>query len=125
MADKKEKGKGLSPTFRVIAALYILYLAFGLIKDFGQVPSNQRVFIGITIVVFIAAPIWFLISAFRDIKDQKAQEEAQRAAESEQLADDEDDEDEDEDEDAVLDVDYEESDDTIDNNEHEEKKIEE
>lgn len=84
MADNKTKNKGLSPMFRIIAAVYILYLSYDLIKDFADIPANQRWFFVITIVIFVAASIWFLLSAYQDIKQQKALEDAEKAAEAAQ-----------------------------------------
>lgn len=84
MAENKTKNKGLSPMFRIIAAVYILYLSYDLIKNFVNIPANQRWFFIITIVIFIAASIWFLLSAYQDIKQQKALEDAEKAAEAAQ-----------------------------------------
>lgn len=42
-------------TLRVVVALYVLYLAYGLIQGFGETTGNDRIFIAIAIIVFIAA----------------------------------------------------------------------
>lgn len=85
MAEKEQRRKGVGSTFRVVAAVYILYLAYGLIKDFEQVPAGQRIFIGVTIVVFIAAPVWILWMVYKESKLQKAADAEERAREAEAL----------------------------------------
>lgn len=42
-------------TLRVVVAVYVLYLAYGLIQGFGETSGNDRIFIAIAIIVFIAA----------------------------------------------------------------------
>lgn len=42
-------------TLRIVVALYVLYLAYGLIQGFGETSGNDRIFIAIAIVIFIAA----------------------------------------------------------------------
>lgn len=42
-------------TLRILVALYVLYLAYGLIKGFGETTGNDRLLIGAAIVVFLAA----------------------------------------------------------------------
>ena len=42
-------------TLRVVVALYVLYLAYGLIQGFGETSGNDRIFIAIAIIIFIAA----------------------------------------------------------------------
>lgn len=41
-------------TLRVVVAAYVLYLAYGLIQGFGDTSGNDRIFIAIAIIVFIA-----------------------------------------------------------------------
>lgn len=41
-------------TLRVVVALYVLYLAYGLIQGFGEASGNDRIFIAIAIIIFIA-----------------------------------------------------------------------
>ena len=53
MSGNKETKAGL--TLRILVAVYILYLAYGLIKGFGETSGNERIFIGAAIVVFLAA----------------------------------------------------------------------
>lgn len=42
-------------TLRVVVALYVLYLAYSLIQGFGETSGNDRIFIAIAIIIFIAA----------------------------------------------------------------------
>lgn len=44
---------GLS--LRILVSAYVLYLAYDLIQGFGDVAGNNRIFIAIAIVVFVAA----------------------------------------------------------------------
>lgn len=85
MAENQRPPRTFNPLLRIIASAYILYLAFGMIQGFAEVPANQKLFIGISIVVFIVAPCWFLYTAYRDWKTIKA-EEAATAAEAVALA---------------------------------------
>lgn len=80
MAEQKKPPKTFNPILRVVASVYILYLAFNMIRDFAQVPQNQRVFIGISIVVFIVMPCWFLYTAYKDWKQIKSEEAAEQQA---------------------------------------------
>lgn len=43
------------PSLRILVAVYVLYLAYGLIRDFGQAAEGDRIWIAIAIVVFVAA----------------------------------------------------------------------
>jgi len=55
----KENKKGgdtkIGLTLRILVSAYVLYLAYGLIEGFGETAGNDRIFIAIAIVVFIAA----------------------------------------------------------------------
>ena len=42
-------------TLRILVAVYVLYLACGLIKGLGETSGNDRILIGAAIVVFLAA----------------------------------------------------------------------
>ena len=42
-------------TLRVVGALYVLYLAYGLIQGYGETSGNDRILIAIAIVIFIVA----------------------------------------------------------------------
>ena len=42
-------------TLRILVSAYVLYLAYGLIQGFGEATGNDRIFIAIAIVVFVAA----------------------------------------------------------------------
>lgn len=79
-------------TLRVVVALYVLYLAYGLIQGFGETSGNDRIFIAIAIIIFIAAggTILFFsgrklirkeyIGAAQDIEDDAADESAEAEA---------------------------------------------
>ncbi len=62
-ASGGEGGKGnkrtgdtkIGLTLRILVSVYVLYLAYGLIEGFGDTAGNDRIFIAIAIVVFIAA----------------------------------------------------------------------
>lgn len=76
-------------TLRVVVALYVLYLAYGLIQGFGETSGNDRIFIAIAIVIFIAAggAILFFsgrklirkeyVDADQDAGDEKTEEESE------------------------------------------------
>ncbi len=55
--DNNRKGRDtqVGLTLRVVVALYVLYLAYGLIQGFGETSGNDRIFIAIAIIIFIAA----------------------------------------------------------------------
>lgn len=42
-------------TLRVLVAVYVLYLAYGLIQGFGETSGNDRIFIAAAIVIFVIA----------------------------------------------------------------------
>lgn len=42
-------------TLRIVVAVYVLYLAYGLIEGLGETSGNDRILIGAAIVVFLAA----------------------------------------------------------------------
>lgn len=55
--DNNRKGRDtkVGLTLRVVVALYVLYLAYGLIQGFGGTSGNDRIFIAIAIIIFIVA----------------------------------------------------------------------
>lgn len=52
---KKNNDTKMGLTLRVLVSAYVLYLAYGLIRGFGDATGNDRIFIAIAIVVFVAA----------------------------------------------------------------------
>ena len=82
-------------TLRVVVALYVLYLAYGLIQGYGETSGNDRIFIAIAIIIFIAAggAILFFsgrklirkeyIDASQDIEDHAVGESAEAGEEKE------------------------------------------
>ena len=87
MANGAPPRKGMNNAFRVVASIFILYLALDLFRNLGDVPGNEKLLIGVIAGLFVLAGGWFLISALRDIKREKEAEEAaaQQAAELEVL----------------------------------------
>lgn len=53
--NKKYRDTKVGLTLRILVSAYVLYLAFGLIQGFGETAGNDRIFIAIAIVVFVAA----------------------------------------------------------------------
>lgn len=57
--DTKRSGKGgdtkVGLTLRILVSAYVLYLAYGLIRGFGETAGNDRILIAAAIVVFVAA----------------------------------------------------------------------
>lgn len=53
--NRKSGDTQVGLTLRVVVAMYVLYLAYGLIQGFGETSGNDRIFIAIAIVIFIAA----------------------------------------------------------------------
>ena len=53
--NRKSGDTQVGLTLRVVVALYVLYLAYGLIQGFGETSGNDRILIAIAIVIFIAA----------------------------------------------------------------------
>lgn len=43
----------VSLTLRILVAGYVLYLAYGLIRGFGETAGNERILIAVAIVVFL------------------------------------------------------------------------
>ncbi|MEG0838465.1 MAG: hypothetical protein RSF33_01505 [Hydrogenoanaerobacterium sp.] len=87
MSQKDEKRKGLSPFLRTIISGYVLYIAYELILQLkaGKVAEGQRLFVLISIIVFVVSSIWMFWSVYKDVKAQKAEDaaEAARMAEAE------------------------------------------
>lgn len=53
--NKKHGDTKAGLTLRILVSAYVLYLAYGLIQGFGDAVGNDRIFIAIAIVVFVAA----------------------------------------------------------------------
>lgn len=56
--DNNNRRKGdtkVGLTLRIVVAVYVLYLAYGLIQDFGKNTGNDRIFIAIAIAIFLVA----------------------------------------------------------------------
>ncbi|MEG0115625.1 MAG: hypothetical protein RSA00_04300, partial [Hydrogenoanaerobacterium sp.] len=87
VSQKDEKRKGLSPFLRTIISAYVLYIAYELILQLkaGKVAEGQRLFVLISIIVFVVSSIWMFWSVYKDVKAQKAEDaaEAVRMAEAE------------------------------------------
>lgn len=66
--QKKRNGDTkLSLTLRMVVAAYVLYLAYGLIRDFGKNVGNDRFFIGAAIIFFVVAGGALLILSARKL----------------------------------------------------------
>lgn len=57
----------LSLTLRMLVAAYVLYLAYGLIRDFGKNVGTDRYLIGAAIIIFVAAGGALLILSARKL----------------------------------------------------------
>lgn len=53
--SKKSGDTKVGLSLRILVSAYVLYLAYGLIQGFGDATGNDRIFIAIAIVVFVAA----------------------------------------------------------------------
>lgn len=53
--NRKNGDTRVGLTLRVVVALYVLYLAYGLIQGFGETSGNDRILIAIAIIIFIVA----------------------------------------------------------------------
>ena len=53
--NRKSGDTQVGLTLRVVVALYVLYLAYGLIQGFGETSGNDRIFIAISIIIFVVA----------------------------------------------------------------------
>lgn len=56
--DNNNRRKGdtkVGLTLRILVAVYVLYLAYGLIEGFGETAGNDRIFIGAAIGIFLVA----------------------------------------------------------------------
>ena len=72
-------------TLRVLVSAYVLYLAYGLIQGFGETTGNDRIFIAIAIVVFVAAGgAILIISAKKLIKKEYVDAAGQSGDDEEQ-----------------------------------------
>ncbi len=74
MADHEEdinnRRKGdtrVGLTLRVLVAAYVLYLAYGLIRGFGETAGNERIFIAIAIGVFLIGGGAILVLSVRKL----------------------------------------------------------
>lgn len=54
-SHKKSGDTRVGLTLRILVSAYVLYLAYGLIRGFGEAAGNDRIFIAVAIVVFVAA----------------------------------------------------------------------
>ena len=91
--NRKNGDTKVGLTLRIVVAVYVLYLAYGLIQGFGETSGNDRIFIAIAIVVFIAAGGAILlfsgrklirkeyIDAAQDIEDDAGDESAEAGVE--------------------------------------------
>lgn len=76
--NKKYRDTKVGLSLRMLAAAYILYLAYGLIQGFGENVGNDRIFMAIAIVVFLAAGGGILVwSAKKLIKREYADADEQ------------------------------------------------
>lgn len=67
-ADSRKKGDTkLGLTLRILVAVYVLYLAYGLIQGFGETSGNDRIFIAIAIVFFLISGGAILILSARKL----------------------------------------------------------
>lgn len=83
--NKKNSDTRVGLTLRVLVAAYVLYLAYGLIQGFGDTVGNDRIFIAIAIVVFVAAGGAILIlSAKKLIRKEYADADGQAEDDEEQ-----------------------------------------
>ncbi|MDE5938525.1 MAG: hypothetical protein K2H37_05550 [Lachnospiraceae bacterium] len=83
--NKKNGDTKVGLTLRILVAAYVLYLAFGLIQGFGETTGNDRIFIAIAIVVFVAAGGAILIlSAKKLIKKEYVDADEQAEDDEEQ-----------------------------------------
>lgn len=53
--NKRNGDTKVGLTLRIVVAVYVLYLAYGLIQGLGATSGNDRILIAIAIIVFIAA----------------------------------------------------------------------
>lgn len=65
--NKRNGDTKLSLTLRMVVAAYVLYLAYGLIRDFGKNVGSDRYFIGAAIIFFIVAGGALLILSARKL----------------------------------------------------------
>lgn len=83
--NKRNSDTKVGLTLRILVAAYVLYLAFGLIQGFGETTGNDRIFIAIAIVVFVAAGGAILIlSAKKLIKKEYVDADEQAGDDEEQ-----------------------------------------
>ncbi len=57
-SDNNNRRKGdtkVGLTLRILVAVYVLYLAYGLIQGFGETTGNDRILIAIAIGIFLVA----------------------------------------------------------------------
>lgn len=56
ISDHKKSGDTkVSLSLRILVSVYVLYLAYGLICDFGKTVGSYRILIGAAIVIFVLA----------------------------------------------------------------------
>lgn len=81
MAGQRRVPEKSRITIRALASAYILYLGYQLIRDFGDVPANQKIGIGIAAVAFIIIPVYILYTCWRDYRELQAAEQEARLQE--------------------------------------------
>lgn len=65
--NKKKGDTRVGLSLRILVSAYVLYLAYGLIRGFGDAAGNDRIFFAIAIVVFVAAGGAILISSAKKL----------------------------------------------------------
>lgn len=53
--DQQYRDTKIGLTLRILVSAYVLYLAYGLIQNFGETAGNDRIFIAAAIVIFLVA----------------------------------------------------------------------
>ncbi len=65
--NRKKGDTKMSLTLRILVAVYVLYLAYGLIQGFGETSGNDRILIAVAIGIFLAGGGAILILSVRKL----------------------------------------------------------
>lgn len=85
--DNNNRRKGdtkVGLTLRALVAVYVLYLAYGLIQGYGETTGNDRIFIAVAIVVFVAAGGAILILSAKKLIRKEYMDANEEAGDEEQ-----------------------------------------
>ncbi len=90
-SNRRNNDTKVGLTLRIVVAVYVLYLACGLIQGFGETSGNERIGIAIAIIIFLAGGgAILLLSAKKLIRKEYMDAEKDTGSEAKENRDTED-----------------------------------